>query len=94
MSDLSETIEELGAKPIKRNPLIILLEDMRHKEGTEVSLSDLDPNKLYHFKFKGVGGSFVYKSNLPFSLHELREKIERFGHNKKYYVSEIKEGSK
>lgn len=103
MSDIAETIKKLETECpkqnpssilLKKNPSVILLKDNRYKQGTEVSLNDLDSNKLYYFKFKAIRGSFDYKYNLPLQVDEIREKIETFGHNKKYYVIEIKQKNK
>jgi len=103
MSDIAETIEKLETQSpkknpssilLKKNPLVILLKDRRHKKGTQLSLDDLDSNKLYYFKFEAIRGSFNYKCNLPLQVDKIREKIERLGYNKKYYVTEIKEKNK
>ncbi len=109
MSDIAETITKLETESVKNNPfvktpLVILLKNMKHKiillkdkrytQGTQLSLDDLDSNKLYYFKFKEIGGSFNYKCNLPLQVDEIREKIERLGYNKEYYVTEIKEKNK
>ena len=83
--------EEVKENPSENNPLVILVKDMRYKDGTEVSLDKLDPNELYYFRFTGIGGAFKGRYNFPFKVEEIREKIKRLGVNKKYYVSQVRE---
>ena len=92
MSDIVDVIEESEENPLEDCPLVILLKDREDEDGTEVSLNTLDSNELYYFRFKGFGGSFTCNYNLPINRKKIREEIEKFGTNKRYYAAPIKRG--